>query len=226
VCFARRVDVRSGLVWVLSGASWLAGAGALAEDAPRAEETIRFDVWGAVTALVPSHSGTLGNAYGFVIGLGVGYADIPLRLGIDFGRSFGFTRELSYGLPSGELVRVESDTMSLSTLHLSLRVAPEFGFFRPYVEAVGGAKMLGLHWLGGAYSDEPGTAGSVGYGAGLEVLRPPLLRGASITLGYRQLFGPVNSVWKDVRVENGTVTAAYRTPAVMHMIVIGLLGAR
>jgi len=176
----------------------LPGARADEDDDPSIPPpSVRFDGWLALTALVPGHSDSLGNAGGFVIGLALGYADIPIRLGVDFGHVVGLTRARTYALASGELTRVPRDTMSFTTLNAYLRVAPEFGRFRPYIEAVGGTKTLDTQWFGSWLSGDPGEAGSLGY-----------------------------SVWTEHTVDDERVVASYRTPQVSHVFTLGVLFAR
>jgi hypothetical protein len=138
---------------------------------------------------------------GFAFDFGVGWAKLPLLLGVDVSAVWWGTSTSPASVNLGDRVAAVDLTRSDNTIFFDawLRLQPWEWKVRPYLEGVAGFKEFytdyTLHFTDGSGSTRRTTAqngvSSLGFGAGLDVMFARNEHGAKAyaTLGVRRLIG-------------------------------------
>ena len=182
---------------------------------------------------VPSESGY--SAFGFAVTYGMGYADIPLMLGLDFmsagGGSAGSFRVTASEPGQASEFHKQADSKTLY-FDVWLRLQPRRWAVRPYLEGFAGARLAMLRYsltLPQATTD-PGSSGtdeewssSLGYGAGVDFAGLLHLADAlSITLGVRRLHGARTAFTLDGNVAGQHVQTEHEVAGSVVMFMAGI----
>jgi opacity protein-like surface antigen len=175
------------------------------------------------------------SAFGFGMTYGIGYASIPIMLGLDFISAGGDSDgTFSAGSIDGEPLHVRNQARS-RTLYFDawLRVQARGWSVRPYVEGFAGARLTSLQYslsrtesvssASAAGSDEEWSS-SLGYGAGVDFAG--LLHFAdsvSLTLGARRLHGPHTTFTVDGNVEGQAVSTKLDVAGSVTLFMLGIV---
>lgn len=169
--------------------------------------------------------------YGAAFVIGASYAPIPISLGGDFGGVYWGSLTMPVWVQLGDQQVEVSETRTEQTGLVNLWARAQFpwGPVRPYVEVVGGLKMIDTkyslafptgQWTTSTFVHR-GTASSVGFGLGVDVLlvRAPASSDAELfaTLGVRRLGGSHTSF-------QNTAGASFEVPSDTTVIMLGILG--
>jgi len=193
---------------------------------------IRFEASVNAALSVPIAHNPDVAGFGLFATYGVGWAEIPLALGVDFinvGSMGDAQSQLDLTLMDTKQVAERLFSTRLMHFDVWLRLQPVHWVVRPYAEGFFGAQLFQGHWImrtGNAESElaqADDWTRNFGWGLGVEFLGLMSRTGdMSLTLGMRRVYGGTVNVSRAVAIAGERVQSHYEADTSVLLFTLGV----